>query len=172
MEQFLQVTHASYFCVLHSRAVKLSVWYAADQSSRAFKEVVILRHPRIGEYAIGFITSTVILRGSSGDEELSCVYVPTNNLYLGDIFFFNSMDVIRPNLSVREGIGKRKSRIYASKLRLDQVSLWSLLMLGVAEIVLSGGMSIPPVLSTRKVKDTLEEEVRILQNPKLLSVKD
>lgn len=45
-------------------------------------------------------------------------------------------------------------------------------MLGVAEIVLSGGMSIPPVLSTRKVKDTLEEEVRVLQNPKLLSVKD
>ncbi|XP_009419711.2 protein LIKE COV 1-like [Musa acuminata AAA Group] len=129
---------------IYSASKQISGAISPDQSSRAFKEVVILRHPRIGEYAIGFITSTVILRGSSGDEELSCVYVPTNNLYLGDIFFFNSMDVIRPNLSVREGI----------------------------EIVLSGGMSIPPVLSTRKVKDTLEEEVRILQNPKLLSVKD
>lgn len=42
----------------------------------------------------------------SGEEELSCVYVPTNHLYIGDIFLVNAKDVIRPNLSVREGIGK------------------------------------------------------------------
>ena len=41
----------------------------------------------------------------SGEEELCCVYVPTNHLYIGDIFLINSKDVIRPNLSVREGIG-------------------------------------------------------------------
>lgn len=78
----------------------------SDQTSQAFKEVAIVRHPRIGEYAIGFITSTVILRKSSGAEELCCVYVPTNHLYLGDIFLINSKDIMRPNLSVREGIGK------------------------------------------------------------------
>ena len=33
------------------------------------------------------------------------MYVPTNHLYIGDIFLINSSDVIRPNLSVREGIG-------------------------------------------------------------------
>lgn len=33
------------------------------------------------------------------------MYVPTNHLYIGDIFMVNSKDVIRPNLSVREGIG-------------------------------------------------------------------
>ncbi|KAF8754428.1 hypothetical protein HU200_011476 [Digitaria exilis] len=91
------------------------------QSSRAFKEVVIIRHPRIGEYALGFITSTVALRGAGvrGDQDLACVYVPTNNLYLGDIFLMSRADVIIPDLSVREAI----------------------------EIVLSGGMSVPKIIS-------------------------
>ncbi|GJM95670.1 hypothetical protein PR202_ga12440 [Eleusine coracana subsp. coracana] len=106
--------------------VFMSSWLGAsllglDQSSRAFKEVVIIRHPRIGEYALGFITSTVTLRGANGrgDQELACVYVPTNNLYLGDIFLMSHADVIVPDLSVREAI----------------------------EIVLSGGMSVPKVIS-------------------------
>jgi uncharacterized membrane protein len=79
--------------------------FLTDQSSNAFKEVAIIRHPRVGEYAFGFITSTVVLQRSVGDEELCCVYVPTNHLYLGDIFLINSNDIIRPSLSVREGIG-------------------------------------------------------------------
>nr|XP_019704798.1 protein CONTINUOUS VASCULAR RING 1 isoform X2 [Elaeis guineensis] len=91
-----------------------------DQNTQAFKEVAIIRHPRIGEYAFGFITSAVVLQGYSGEEELYCVYVPTNHLYIGDIFLVNAKDVIRPNLSVREGI----------------------------EIVVSGGMSMPQILST------------------------
>ena len=33
-----------------------------DQNTTAFKEVAIIRHPRIGEYAFGFITSTVVLQ--------------------------------------------------------------------------------------------------------------
>lgn len=34
----------------------------ADQNTQAFKEVAIIRHPRIGEYAFGFITSSVALQ--------------------------------------------------------------------------------------------------------------
>lgn len=45
------------------------------------------------------------LQRDDGDEELCSVYVPTNHLYIGDIFLVNSKDVIRPNLSIREGIG-------------------------------------------------------------------
>ncbi|ESR38931.1 hypothetical protein CICLE_v10027148mg, partial [Citrus x clementina] len=45
-----------------------------NQKTKAFKEVAIIRHPRIGESAIGFITSTLILHGSSGQEELCCVF--------------------------------------------------------------------------------------------------
>lgn len=35
---------------------------SVDQKTQAFKEVVIIRHPRLGEYAIGFITSTLVLQ--------------------------------------------------------------------------------------------------------------
>lgn len=46
-----------------------------------------------------------LLQSEKGDEELCSVYVPTNHLYIGDIFLVNSEDIIRPNLSIREGIG-------------------------------------------------------------------
>lgn len=47
----------------------------------------------------------VVLQTDKGDEELCSVYVPTNHLYIGDIFLLNSEEIIRPNLSIREGIG-------------------------------------------------------------------
>ncbi|KAL3527096.1 hypothetical protein ACH5RR_011752 [Cinchona calisaya] len=90
---------------IYTASKQISAAISPDQNSQAFKEVAIVRHPRIGEYALGFITSTVILQKSSGAEELCCVYIPTNHLYLGDIFLINSKDIMRPNLSVREGIG-------------------------------------------------------------------
>jgi len=68
--------------------------------------VAIIKHPRVGEYALAFITSTVTLQSNLGEEELYSVYVPTNHLYLGDIFLVSSRDIMRPNLSVREGIGR------------------------------------------------------------------
>ncbi|KAI8020695.1 Protein CONTINUOUS VASCULAR RING 1 [Camellia lanceoleosa] len=105
---------------IYSASKQISAAISPDQNTQAFKEVAIIRHPRIGEYAFGFITSSVVLQSYSGDEELCCVYVPTNHLYIGDIFLVNSKEVIRPNLSVREGI----------------------------EIVVSGGMSMPQILST------------------------
>ncbi|KAL3592017.1 hypothetical protein D5086_010657 [Populus alba] len=110
---------------IYSASKQISAAISPDQSSNAFKEVAIIRHPRHGEYAFGFITSIVILRGSMGAEELCCVYVPTNHLYLGDIFLISSKDILRPNLSVREGI----------------------------EIVISGGMSIPQILNTMDSHD-------------------
>ncbi|KAF8011991.1 hypothetical protein BT93_I0191 [Corymbia citriodora subsp. variegata] len=76
-----------------------------DQNTTAFKEVAIIRHPRVGEYAFGFITSTVVLQKDNEDEELCSVFVPTNHLYIGDILLVNSKHIIRPNLSIREGIG-------------------------------------------------------------------
>ncbi|KAJ6814983.1 protein LIKE COV 1-like [Iris pallida] len=105
---------------IYNASKQISSAISPNQNTQAFKEVAIIRHPRIGEYAIGFITSSVILQNYSAEEELCCVYVPTNHLYIGDIFLINSKDVIRPNLSVREGI----------------------------EIVISVGMSLPQVLMT------------------------
>ncbi|CAH9101977.1 unnamed protein product [Cuscuta epithymum] len=105
---------------IYNASKQISSAISPDQNTQAFKEVAIIRHPRIGEYAFGFITSSVVLQNYAGDEELYCVYVPTNHLYIGDVFLINAKDIIKPNLSVREGI----------------------------EIVVSGGMSMPQVLST------------------------
>jgi len=104
---------------IYSASKQISAAISPDQNTRAFKEVAIIRHPRVGEYAFGFITSSLVLQVESGDEELCSVYVPTNHLYIGDIFLVNSKDIIRPNLSVREGI----------------------------EIIVSVGMSMPQVIS-------------------------
>uniref|UniRef100_M8D343 Protein LIKE COV 3 n=1 Tax=Aegilops tauschii TaxID=37682 RepID=M8D343_AEGTA len=89
---------------IYNASKQISAAISPDQNKQAFKEAVIIRHPRIGEYAFGFITSSVSLQSYCGQEDLYCVYVPTNHLYIGDIFMVNSKDVIRPNLSVREGI--------------------------------------------------------------------
>lgn len=117
---------------IYNASKQISSAISPDQNTQAFKEVAIIRHPRIGEYAFGFITSSVTLQSYSGEEELCCVYVPTNHLYIGDIFLVNSKDVIRPNLSVREGI----------------------------EIVVSGGMSMPQLLSTLDTRISHIDRIR------------
>jgi hypothetical protein len=53
----------------------------------------------------------VTLRSANGDQALTCVYVPTNHLYLGDIFLMSRADVIIPDLSVREAIGMRSGNV-------------------------------------------------------------
>ncbi|KHG16246.1 Methanol dehydrogenase [cytochrome c] subunit 1 [Gossypium arboreum] len=160
---------------LYSASKQISAAISPDQNTTAFKEVAIIRHPRVGEYAFGFITSSVVLQSSwnrtglvgwtgwienqpvywgsaeptswreamnpkiswvecaqtvfvdwglreNEDEELCSVFVPTNHLYIGDIFLVNSKEIIRPNLSIREGI----------------------------EIIVSGGMTMPQVISPQE----------------------
>jgi len=104
---------------IYSASKQISSAISPDQNTTAFKEVAIIRHPRVGEYAFGFITSTVILQRDNEDEELCSVFVPTNHLYIGDILLVNSNEIIRPNLSIREGI----------------------------EIIVSGGMTMPQTIS-------------------------
>ncbi|KAL0346599.1 UNVERIFIED_CONTAM: protein CONTINUOUS VASCULAR RING 1 [Sesamum calycinum] len=117
---------------IYNASKQISAAISPDQNTQAFKEVAIIRHPRIGEYAFGFITSSLSLQSYSGEEELFCVYVPTNHLYIGDIFLVGAKDVIRPNLSVREGI----------------------------EIVVSGGMSMPQILSTLDPRTIQVDRIR------------
>lgn len=104
---------------IYSASKQISAAISPDQNTTAFKEVAIIRHPRVGEYAFGFITSTVTLQKDDEDEELCSVFIPTNHLYIGDIVLINSKEIIRPNLSIREGI----------------------------EIIVSGGMTMPQVIS-------------------------
>ncbi|CAK9162617.1 unnamed protein product, partial [Ilex paraguariensis] len=47
---------------IYSASKQISAAVSPDQNTTAFKEVAIICHPRVGEYAFGFITSTVILQ--------------------------------------------------------------------------------------------------------------
>jgi len=47
---------------IYNASKQISAAISPDQNKHAFKEVVIIRHPRIGEYAFGFITSEVLLQ--------------------------------------------------------------------------------------------------------------
>lgn len=62
-----------------------------------------------------------LFQSYSGDEELCCVYVPTNHLYIGDIFLVNTKDVIWPTLSVREGIGKLSTQSWIVYGRISRL---------------------------------------------------
>ncbi|KAF5467725.1 hypothetical protein F2P56_011952 [Juglans regia] len=116
---------------IYSSLKQISTAISPDQNTTAFKEVAIIRHPRIGEYAFGFITSSVILQRDDGDVELCSVYVPTNHLYIGDIFMVNSEEIIRPNLSIQEGI----------------------------EIIVSVGMAMPLVISPIERINPLSDDI-------------
>lgn len=51
-------------------------------------------------------SQTAFLQDVHGDVQLFSVYVPTNHIYVGDVFLLGKQDIIKVNLSVREGLGK------------------------------------------------------------------
>ncbi|KAI8477192.1 MAG: hypothetical protein J3K34DRAFT_453047 [Monoraphidium minutum] len=72
--------------------------------TKAFQECVLIRHPRQGEYAIAFITGRTTLQTHEGALRLNSVYVPTNHVYVGDIYLLEDKDCLRTSMSVREGL--------------------------------------------------------------------
>lgn len=86
-------------------AVKQITDILSPNKKSAFKEVVIVEHPRKGEYVFGFKTNEITLEKSQDEkEELISVFVPTNNLYLGDVIMVKKEEAINTELSVEEGI--------------------------------------------------------------------
>jgi uncharacterized membrane protein len=85
-------------------SVKMLLDSFSPERRNAFKAVVLVQHPREGEYAFGFVTSEVILDAPHGKREMVTVFVPTNNLYLGDVTMVPQDDVISTGLSVEEGL--------------------------------------------------------------------
>lgn len=57
----------------------------------------------------------------NGDIQLFSVYVPTNHIYVGDIFLLSKSDIIHTNLSVREGLGMAQGPLYACFMRQDNI---------------------------------------------------
>ncbi len=70
----------------------------------SFKSVVLAEHPRKGEFVFGFVTSEILLEAPEGKREMVTVFVPTNNLYLGDVIMLPREEAIPTGLTVEEGI--------------------------------------------------------------------
>ncbi|OLC17089.1 MAG: hypothetical protein AUH29_03315 [Candidatus Rokubacteria bacterium 13_1_40CM_69_27] len=85
-------------------SVKTLVDAFSPERRSAFKAVVLVQHPREGEYAFGFVTSEVMVDTPTGKVEMVTAFVPTNNLYLGDVVLVPRADVVPTGLSVEEGI--------------------------------------------------------------------
>jgi uncharacterized membrane protein len=85
-------------------SVKMLIDSFSPERRSAFRAVVLVQHPREGEYAFGFVTSELVLDTVEGKREMVTVFVPSNNLYLGDITVVPRTDVIATGLPVEEGL--------------------------------------------------------------------
>src|SRR5208283_3948634 len=85
-------------------AIKQLVDAFSPESSSAFKRFVIVEYPRPGAYAFGFMTKECSIQSEGREVCLKAIYIPTNNLYLGDIVLFNDSDIIYTDIQIEEGI--------------------------------------------------------------------
>jgi uncharacterized membrane protein len=85
-------------------SVKMFVDAFSPERRSSFKEVVLVQHPREGEYVFGFVTAELLLDTPNGKREMVTVFVPTNNLYLGDVVVLPREDVVHTGLGVEEGL--------------------------------------------------------------------
>lgn len=85
-------------------AIKQVVDAFSPQNRSSFKKFVIVQYPREGSYAFGFMTKECKVANNGNDKELIAVYIPTNNLYLGDIRLFNKEEVIFTDIPIDDGM--------------------------------------------------------------------
>jgi uncharacterized membrane protein len=104
------------FRTIYAPVKQLIAAFSPDNAS-GFKRVVLIEDPRRG-YALGFLTREFTVDRGRGPEELLAVYLPTNNLYLGDVVICTRDRALFPDIAVEEGI----------------------------RILLTGGMALPPRL--------------------------
>jgi len=102
------------FRTIYAPVKQLIAAFSPDNES-GFKRVVMIEDPRRG-YALGFQTREFTVDRGRGPEALLAVYVPTNNLYLGDIVIVERDRATFPDIAVEDGI----------------------------KIFLTGGMALPP----------------------------
>lgn len=115
------------FRTIYAPVKQLVVAFSPD-SEGGFKRVVMVEDPQRG-WAMGFLTKEFTVdRGAAGLQSLVAVYIPTNHLYLGDVGLYPRERVYYPDLTVEEGV----------------------------RIFLTGGMSLPGRISSRRVEEQKE----------------
>ena len=80
--------------------------FSPESKTSSFKKVVIIEYPRQGVFAFGFLTkeSTVMADRTGKESNLRAVYIPTNNLYLGEIVLVSEDAVFYTDIPVDEGM--------------------------------------------------------------------
>jgi uncharacterized membrane protein len=115
------------FRTIYAPVKQLIAAFSPDNES-GFKRVVMVEDTRRG-LMLGFLTREFTVDRGHGPEPMISVYVPTNNLYLGDIVICERGRATFPNLTVEEGI----------------------------RIFLTGGMALPPRLRGVRAEEPAKE---------------
>jgi uncharacterized membrane protein len=102
-------------------SVKMLIDSFSPERRSSFKAVVLVQHPREGTYAFAFVTSQLMLEAPAGKGEMLTVFIPSNNLYLGDVLVVPTEDVVPTGLTVEEGIRIILSAGTATPTRLPRI---------------------------------------------------
>jgi uncharacterized membrane protein len=116
--------HVPVFKTIYAPVKQLVAAFSPDNEA-GFKKVVIVEDPRRG-LILGFLTKEFTLDRGHGAEPVIAVYVPTNHLYLGDVFVYPREQASFPELTVEEAI----------------------------RIFLTGGMALPDALGASRADKT------------------
>ncbi len=98
-EQFL--LHVPLFRTVYNPVKQIVSAFSPD-SAGGFKRMVLIEDAS-GTMMLGFLTKEFSADRGHGPEAFLAVYVPTNNLYLGDVIVCPAERATFPDLSVEEG---------------------------------------------------------------------
>jgi uncharacterized membrane protein len=98
-ENILQ--HVPLFRTIYAPVKQLVSAFSPDNEF-GFKRMVLLEDH--GRSMLGFLTKEFTVDRGRGPETMLAVYVPTNHLYLGDIFVCSPDRATFPDLTVEDGI--------------------------------------------------------------------
>ena len=99
-EQYLMLVPV--FRTIYAPIKQLILAFSPDNDA-GFKRVVLLEDPRRGAM-LGFLTREFTVDRGGRVESMVAIYVPTNHLYLGDVFVVAAERVSYPDLTVEQGI--------------------------------------------------------------------
>lgn len=97
--------------------------FSPESKGSAFKRFVVVEYPRPGVFVFGFLTKECTIKADKEGKEFSlrAIYIPTNNLYLGEIALFKNEEVFYTNIPVDEGIKIILSGGIATPGRISEV---------------------------------------------------
>jgi uncharacterized membrane protein len=111
LDRFIQ--RIPWYRTVYSTVKQLTDAFSPD-TTRSFKEVVLVEYPGPGSRAIGFRTGTVEIDGKRS----AVVYVPTNHLYLGEVLVFPEESIRTLAIGVEQAVRLLVSGGIASPERL------------------------------------------------------